>query len=277
LSRGSVVTVLLMVLLSSSVGAAETEHLPLYMNWEFWSALAAGIAIVLSQLPPIHTWLRARHRIEVEFLSRISVFDKIGNPNISIYLGITNAGQASVRIKGMQVTIQRDGRQLGAYPGQTYFETAKDKNSVLLIPFTLKPEETWSHTVTFLQFFDRPTEKWYRECEAALRADVQQKMEQRDANAPKTLIEAEPALVRPFAEFFDRTFLWLPGEYVVEFVLATDYSRTALQRKFRFTVFESDTARLRTYATDYKYGAGIYWVADKNIPLFIPITPIEAE
>jgi len=33
---------------------------PAYLDWKFWSAIVALLALVLSQLPPLHLWFRPR-------------------------------------------------------------------------------------------------------------------------------------------------------------------------------------------------------------------------
>jgi hypothetical protein len=267
----------LLLIAAIAVAADDSVHRPVYEDWEFWSAVWAGIAILLSQLPPVVQWFRPRRRLDVEMLSRIVVNDKIGNPNVGIYLAIRNAGQVNVRVRSMQISIQRDGVSLGDYPAQNYFEMLTSKNTVLLTAFTIKPNESWEHTVNFLRYFDRATEKWYRKCESALREDIQEKIAQRDSNAPKTLVEARPELAAPFADFFEKIFVWTPGEYAVEFILTADHSASNVRKRFRFTLFESDTMQLRSYVDDYKYGAGITWMYEKNSALLIPITPLDGE
>lgn len=177
----------------------------------------------------------------------------------------------------MQISIQRDGTGLGDYPAQNYFEALTSKNTVLLTAFTPKQSETWEHTVNFLRYFDRTTEKWYRQCESALREDIHGKIEQRDPNAPKSLVEARPELVAPFVEFFEKTLVWAPGEYSVELTLTTDHSASNVGKRFRFVLFESDTMQLRSYVDEYKYGAGINWTNEKNTALLVPITPLDSE
>ena len=254
----------LLLIAAVAVAADNASQKPFYEDWEFWSAVWAGIAIFLSQLPPVIKWFRPRRRLDVEMHSRITVTDKIGNPNIGIYVSVSNAGQVDARIRSMQVAIQRDGTELGTFPAQNYYETLTSKNTVLLTTFTLKASETWAHTINFLRYFDRATEKWYRQCESALREDIQGKIAQRDPNAAKTLVEARPELVKPFVDFFEKTFVWTPGEYTVEFTLMTDYSPSNVRKRFRFTLFESDTAQLRSYVDSYKYAAGITWTMDNE-------------
>ena len=49
-----------------------TPPSPLYLDWTFWAALLSLVAIILSQLPPVHLLVRPK-RLEVEVHSRIRV------------------------------------------------------------------------------------------------------------------------------------------------------------------------------------------------------------
>jgi hypothetical protein len=84
------------------------ETSPFYLNWEFWSAIAAALAIALSQLPPVYLWFRPR-RLEVEVHPRVGVSHKVGNANISMFLMIRNTGGRGARVEKMQIALPRDG------------------------------------------------------------------------------------------------------------------------------------------------------------------------
>jgi hypothetical protein len=48
------------------------------MDWSFWAVVVAAIAIVFSQLPPIH-YLIKKVKIDLELYSKISITHKVGN------------------------------------------------------------------------------------------------------------------------------------------------------------------------------------------------------
>jgi len=111
---------------------------PFYLDWNFWTALLALAAIVLSQLPPVRLLLRPR-RLEVEVHSRINITHKVGNPNASLVVSIRNTGGRDLRIKGLSLSVSRDGKPVTNMPGAHYFETPSSQALVLFVPFTLKP------------------------------------------------------------------------------------------------------------------------------------------
>lgn len=121
---------------------------PFYEDWKFWSMVVSFMAVVLSQLPPIHLLLRPR-RLEVEVHSRVQLTHRVGNPNVGLVVGITNSGGRDLRIRSMHLRVTRDGQALVALPAQAYYETSSSTSSVLLVPFNLKPGDSWAHKSIF--------------------------------------------------------------------------------------------------------------------------------
>lgn len=243
---------------------------PFYLDWTFWSAIIAFIAIVLSQLPPIHLLLKSR-RVEVEVNSRIQVTHKVGNPNVGLHVSIANKGGRELRIRGLGLHIHRDGKPLVSMPAQNYFEKPTDSTSVLFVPFSLRPTEYWSHSVSFLNFFDRATEKLYRASETELRTNVQKKLKTKAADDANP-VKAEAKFLEPFIQLFQRLFIWEPGEYVVELTVDTEPVSATYAKKYRFTLYESDTDELRKYVEDYPYGCGIYFNNETHAGVFVPLS-----
>jgi hypothetical protein len=242
---------------------------PFYLDWTFWTAVCALVAIVLSQLPPIHLLLRPK-RLEVEVYSRISITHKVGNPNISVMVSIRNTGGRELRIRGLGLEITRDGKPLLTLPAQNYFELPSSQSSVLFVPFSLKPGETWAHTVTFLNFFERLTEKQFRENLSALTSDIRRKIQERPQQDNR-LVEAEAKLVEPFNALFEKLFVWLPGEYVANLKVDAKPESASYSKKYRFTLYESDTAELRQHVDDYPFGGGLAYNVERHTGVYVPL------
>lgn len=246
-----------------------TSTTPIYFDWQFWSAVVAVLAVVLSQVPPIRLWFRPR-RLEVEVHSRLLITHKVGNPNVSMFMSVRNTGGRELRIKSLKLVLIRDGLHLSPLPAQNYFENPSSTSSVLFVPFSLKPSETWTHGVNFLNFFDRATEKLYRNQESVLAMDIRKKNQIRPEN-DKNAVSADPFLVKPFNDLFEKLFQWLPGEYVIELNVQTEPSSASFSRKYRFTLYESDTAELRSYIDDYQFGGGLHINLDRHMGVFVPL------
>lgn len=242
---------------------------PIYLDWGFWAVVVALLALVLSQLPPVHLMLRPR-RLEVEVHSRIQITHHVGNPNIGLFLSIRNTGGRVLRIRKIQIDVERDGKPLGRFPAQNFFESPSSQTPALFIPFSLRPGEDWSHGASFLNFFDRQTEKTYRASLSALNADIGKKLQARPSDDGKA-VNAEEALVAPFLALFDKLFVWEPGEYVVALTVDAEPGSASYLRKYRFTLYESDTVELRAHANDYKFGGGISYNLQQHAGVFVPL------
>ena len=243
---------------------------PFYLDWNFWTALLALIAIVLSQLPPVRLLIRPR-RLEVEVHSRINITHKVGNPNVGLVVSIRNTGGLDLRIRGLNLSVSRDGKLVTSMPGAHYFETPSSQASVLFVPFTLKPGESWAHSVEFLNYFDRLTEKAFRESIAHLDWDIRRKLRERLEDDKRPVVGDE-SLVMPFFELFKRLFIWFPGEYVADLNVFAEPSTATYQREYRFTLFESDTAELREHLEDYRFGVGLTFNAASHGGVAVPLT-----
>lgn len=243
-------------------------NVPLYLDWSFWASVVAALAVVLSQLPPIHQLVR-RAKLSLELYSRIHLTHKIGNPNVQLHVILTNVGGRSVRVKEITVNLRRDGKDVATLSAQGYLQESTDKNAVLFTGFSLKSKEEWAHIVNFFNHFSRTDEKRYRAAELALRTDIGEKRklpENKDR-----LIEADPKYLPALDKLFDEKFIWLPGEYELDISVQTSDRKDNTRQKYRFTLFESDSTDLSEVKADFKYGDGIYWDSGNHAGVIVQI------
>jgi len=249
---------------------------PIYTDPNFWQGAAAVLALVLSQLPPIKLWFR-RAKLDVECFDRVALKHDVGAAGAELHLTLTNTGGADVRIKKVTLTFTR-GTERRDLDARGFFENSTDKQATLFTPFTLKPKESWGHNVNFFRFAEREVRQQYSTHANALRLDVQRKAAEQKANNPNAanppLAEADPGLVEPLLALFDAQFFWRTGEYQIELVIETDTPSADATRKFRCTLFEGDSERLRVYRDHLKYGNGIYWWAFPVEPFIAEIQPV---
>jgi len=239
----------------------------IFTDWKFWSVVVSSLALVLSQLPPIHVLIR-KAKLDLDVYSRIYITHKIGNPNLQIHLILRNIGGRSLRIRKMNANISRSGQVVMKLPAQSYVSNPKDNQLVLLTSFNLKPEDEWSHMVSFLHYFDRNDEKIYREAELNLKNEI---IRQKEESGEKYFAVAPSQLVEPFNRLFDKMFTWLAGEYMLEISIETDTPQANISKKYRFTVFESQTESLIKHKEGYPSGAGVYWDSPSHVGLWVDV------
>jgi hypothetical protein len=191
---------------------------------------------------------------------------------MALVVSIRNTGGRELRVRGLSIDLSRDGNPVETFPAQNYFETASSQTSVLFVPFSLKPGEHWAHSVSFLNFFDRATEKAYRENQSALNTDIQRKIAERSKDNDSEMVVVEDNLVSPFIKLFNERFMWKPGEYVISLSVAADPGSASYLKRYRFTLYESDTADLQKHTDDYKYGGGISFNMERHVGVNVPLT-----
>src|SRR3990172_1109484 len=117
----------------------QPNTVPLYADWSFWAVVVAAIAILLSQLPPVHQVVR-RAKLTMELYTRAHITHKVGNPNVQLHIILSNVGGRSIRIRGMALKVRRDGKDLAALPAQNYLQNPNDERTVLFTTFSLSPK-----------------------------------------------------------------------------------------------------------------------------------------
>lgn len=245
---------------------------PYYQDWTFWTMFVAVLALILSQLPPLFTLLK-KSRLEIEAFNTIHITHSLGNPNTNLYIAINNLGGRNVKIKSIKLTFKLE-RDTFSLPAQAYLPALSDTNSVILPPFSLKPGETWEHIARFYEVFSREVEKLSRQLIANNKADIIIKKEALP-NDFKTIVEADQKNVDPLLVFFKKQFKWSPGEYGVVLSVETDSVKTSISKKYRVTLFETDSNLLKSYADDYKIGMGVFWYDfDKQPFISIPLIAV---
>lgn len=231
------------------------------MDWSFWAVFVASVAVVLSQIPPIHVILK-RAKLDLELYSKIYITHRLGNPNLQLHLILNNIGGRRVRVKNINVSISRDGIHSIELPAQTYLQNQNDQNAVLFTAISLHPKDEWAHTTNFLEYFNRDDEKAYQRIEGDLLADLrshEKEVQGESAGGSDHLYEHPDELVQPAFEFFENHFFWKAGEYSMAINVVTDSKSVDIKKHYRFTVFESNTETLTSIKEYFKYGGGLYW------------------
>lgn len=251
------------------MSAEQIIQTPFYLDWVFWSFVAALVALVLSQLPPIHILLR-RSKLEAEIYSQMHISHKVGNPNGQLHLILSNTGGRVIKIRTIELQFKRGEEDTFVLPALNYFQLPGDKETVLLTSFKLKPGKEWAHVVSFLNIFSRDDDKLYRQLESNLRMDILAK--KRALEDKEELVTANEGNVQPLLTFFNKYFKWKPGEYEMTLIVQTDPPNALSDKHFRFVLFESDSLELSEYQNDYKYSFGVSISIPEHRGVFVPLS-----
>lgn len=250
----------------------EVANVPFYLDWSFWAIIVAAVALILSQIPPIHLLLK-KARLDIEVYSRMHITHRVGNPNLQIHLIISNIGGRTIKIEGIKAIIKRDGKHIANLPAQTYVQNPNDVNSLLFTSLTLKPKEKRAHLVMFVNYFSRSVQKKYKKAEFEIKTNIFDKRKQLQIKAEED-VEADNQYVEPFMQFFNELFVWFPGEYEICVRIGSDPEKTSIEKKYRFTLFESESDELSNYKDDYKFGIGIFFDRPQNRGIIVELIEV---
>ena len=243
---------------------------PFYQDWQFWSAVVAAIALLLSQLPPLHILFR-RAGLKCEAFSRIHLTHRIGNPNAQWHLIIVNIGGKAIRVKSIALQFHRNGSEVTTLQAQSYLRTPDAQENVMFTPFRIGQSEEWAHVINYFNLFSRDDEKEFRRIESAMRTDI---LSKREALVDKSKdVTTDPRILDQTMAFFNRHFTWEHGEYEVTLKVVTDHQVADIMKSFRFTLFESESNELRSYTEAYQFGAGVFF----NTPTHTGILVLTSE
>lgn len=77
--------------------------------------------------------------------------------------------------------------------------------------------------------------------------------------------------MQPFLDLFKSLFVWIPGEYIIELKVVAGPGSAYFTQKYRSTLFESDSAVLKSYVDDYQYGGGLAYNDDRHVGILVPL------
>ncbi|GGI81932.1 hypothetical protein GCM10007978_19630 [Shewanella hanedai] len=232
------------------------KDVPLYLNWQFWSAATAFVALILSQLPPLKLLLK-KGSLTIEKYGTLGISHSIGSPNVNLFVILKNIGGSSIGIHSIDMRIIRKNSAPFLLKGRGYALNPHDYNFTMFTPLEIGPNQTWAHTIGFSEPWDRTKQKEYKGLYANIRDTITDKHRETPLGIGERH-EIDDDVYQNLCSFFDGNFQWTEGEYVAEILVKDKEDNIFAKDSVKFTVFESDSVELRTWTEDYKYGHGIH-------------------
>jgi hypothetical protein len=222
--------------------------------------LIAGIALVLSQFPPLRELFR-RARIKINSAELFQLFHNLGNTHLIMFLDIHNVGGQAITIDRLLCCISDENNNVWALPAQSYISRQVfDQNSGFSPEFpvgriVLKPGDAWYERTRFYQLWNETDEEKSNEIILDIRNDITSKV------SPETngsWIEADSGFVQKATQFFEQNFKLHKGNYKIVIVALSEDDSPISLRGYEFTLYENHIRTLKSYTEEYKYGGGIY-------------------
>jgi hypothetical protein len=249
-------------------------ELAFYSDPKVWSVGLAMLALVLSQLPPLHKLFR-RGKLELDVYEKGNITHMLGNPNMQFHLILNNTGGKQVTITSINAKLSRDGKIIDTIQGQNYIKNPESNGQIILTKFKIKPNEEWTHSTNFFNNFSKTDEKQCKSIIKRVRDDISEKLKAKDESS-KDLVLTTQELISEMNSFFNKNFIWETGEYTLEISTSCENTKHDLTKSFRFTLFESDSDELKEYETKYKYGESILYNSKTDFGVVIRLSEVNA-
>ncbi|EOW9664389.1 hypothetical protein ACO14J_004523 [Vibrio parahaemolyticus] len=242
-----------------------------YSDWQFWSAIAAFGALVLSQLPPLGALLK-KGKLEVKKHTSVLVHHAIGTPNLNLYVSLKNIGGRTTNIEKIQIRLTRDGAEFPVLVGSGYYSDMTTQQLTMFTPIDLGSGEKWSHTVNFHEKWNRTQQQKFRAMSSKVRDTINGKFVL-DPQPVGGRHQAEPEQIEEIQNQFNSNFKWLPGEYKGCLEVLDSVGNLLIVDEFKFTLFETESNELKAASNDYRFGYGVHLpISDKQFGLSIELT-----
>jgi hypothetical protein len=235
---------------------------PFYLDWQFWSAVAALSALILSQLPPLKQILK-KGRVTIEKHGTLFLSHSIGSPSAHVFVILKNIGNTTTSVQSIDFLVKRKNSDSFTLKGRGYQINPSDQQFTMLVPFEIPPNKTWSHTINFIEAWNRDSQKEYKNIYIKIRDSINKK-----AQTPPiehgVQHEADPIAYENICKFFKKNFKWLDGEYECEILVKNKVGEVITKGSVLFTLFESESDDLKSWEADYKYGYGVHLPLSPN-------------
>ena len=144
--------------------------MPWYRNTSLWSLLVAGAAVILSQLPPISTWLPSPN-LTVYVSDRMEVNNAIGVIGFNINVQLNNTGNTDIQVKRMELVLQDSAGAVSAKPALNYFNPLTATSNPAALSFNtinVPKASNWSYAVFLTDRLELPTRQNFCVCAQSL-------------------------------------------------------------------------------------------------------------
>ncbi|HDL6885597.1 TPA: hypothetical protein PXL93_001531 [Yersinia enterocolitica] len=228
------------------------------MDESFWtaaSAVVAFLALFLSQIPPIRTFL-GRRKPNISTARSLSISHSLGLPNVQLYINLENVSPKPLRISNISIKIIKLGSSEIELPAFSVFDKPEQVIQTAFTPFTIKPNAEWAKNISFFIPFEGGEEQKYKEISYGIRNNLNMKRGAMNNSlpAPFEALIADEEFVEPAISLYKSNRYWVPGDYTVTLLIKTDSEKTSTTKEFTFLLNTIEIKELDTVVERYKFG-----------------------
>jgi hypothetical protein len=242
-----------------------------YKSTSVWAVVISIVAMVLSQLPPIVTWIPDPN-IKVEHADRILIRNDIGIIAHDLSVELRNVGNTDIQITEMRLDVTHpDGKKV-SFNAERFLNTSTGSNPVSssISSIFIPRNRTWSEAV----FFHRLTSTEDDERYIKIRSNIHQNMIANQQTKRKdqdysTIIPADDEVVKTALNFFNKNFNLEKGPYKTLLKIYVNGKKEPFEYNSKFTLYDHHLDLIQSQTHDYKYGIGIFTPTTRTKKLWV--------
>lgn len=233
--------------------------MPWYKQTSIWGLIISVLALVLSQLPSILSWV-PRYEVSAELSSRVGLPTYMGIPAYQLFIDVKNKGNRQVSVSDFTLDVEYPNGTKKTLVAQSYTKITPGQPFPTEFPLTsvsLSSGQSWSEMVSFAPRLSPSEDEDLNKFKLLISQSISSRAPEpgQPYSGP---IEADPTIVSEATGFFDRKFDLEKGTYKASVICSVNGKPTTL-RAFEFTLYDFHIATLRSQKDDFKYGAGVYF------------------
>lgn len=232
--------------------------MPWYKQTSIWAVVISAMAIVLSQLPPVGSWIPST-KVSTEVGSRIGLPNSMGIPGFEIFIDMKNSGNKTLTISSLRLELKYPNGTVKPLAAQSYAKLISGQANSIDFPITsiaLGVGASWSEVVSFYADLTPDDEQATSELRLKISSDIANKIQK--VESPKPWVEAEQSLVNEAVQLFNKNFDLKKGQYTFAIKCEAN-GRDTMLTEGSFTLYNHHIVTIRSQTDDYAYGAGIYF------------------
>ena len=225
-----------------------------------WSLLLSGVAIILSQSPPVKNWFRG-HKVTLRVSKECFMSHSLGKPMIQFTLDIENTGGRPVELTDIDCFLKKSTGDIINLPIKAYLQSTPtgQSTSATRYPITLislRPGERWNAVVFGYEEWSEAEDETVNSITSGMVNDIQAKRAKVKSPEQVWSEEANEDHVKQAMEFFKAHFKLTQGQYVIYVAVKKDDKALAVAG-YPLVIFAYHIQYLRSMVDYYRWGSGI--------------------
>jgi hypothetical protein len=249
-----------------------------YKQTTVWAVIISVMALVLSQLPPVVTWI-PKNQTKVEIGNKIWVGNNIGIAGYQVLIDLENNGNRNLTISNFELQVVYPNATVKLIKADSYLKNLPGQSVAQYFPITtirLGVGERWVESLMFHPVPSPNEEEEINRFKLQISQSIWSKFQALGAAqyTPNIRLAADSEFVNEAINFFNHRFDLEKGIYKVSLICDVNSEKVTLKR-FEFTLYDYHIKAFKLQTDDYKYGYGLVTQADQNKQVWALISKID--